>query len=71
VEREKLLIEILKIKLLFFSTVVGGSFGYFLNNENDIFNKVILILLMLSGIVGVIKSLYELSLLYKEIKDKK
>jgi len=57
--------------LLFFSTVVGGSFEYFLNNENDIFNKVILILLMLSGIVGVIKSLYELGLLYKEIKDKK
>jgi len=57
VEREKLLIDILKIKLLFFSAIVGGSFGYLLK-VNNFFYLIILYFLIFSGVVGVINSLY-------------
>ena len=33
-DKEKLLVDILKIKLLFFSALVGGSFGYLLKSSN-------------------------------------
>ncbi len=67
-EKYKLWIEILKIKLLFFSALVGGSFGYFLNIKN-FYNEIILIFLMFIGVIGVIKILYELGILYKKLKD--
>jgi len=67
VEREKLLIEILKIKLLFFSTVVGGSFGYFLKVESVLISSLLIILMSL-GTIGIIKTLYNLGEIYKSLK---
>ena len=67
-EREKLLLEILKVKLLFFSAVVGGSFGYFIKVENYLIN-ILLTILMIIGSIGIIKSLYNLGKIYKELKD--
>jgi len=68
VEREKLLIEILKIKLLFFSALVGGSFGYFVKIKS-IFISVLLIILMSLGIIGIIKTLHNLGEIYKFLKE--
>jgi len=70
VEKEKLLIEILKIKLLFFLTFTSGSFGIFMNSKTFI-NGFIFSLLTLIGVFGVLKNLKELGNLYKEIKDNK
>ena len=67
-EKEKLLIEIIKIKLLFFSAVVGGSFGYFIKVENFLIN-ILLTILMIIGSIGIIKSLYNLGKIYEELKD--
>ena len=67
-EREKLLIEILKIKLLFFSALVGGSFGYFVKIKS-IFISVLLIILMSLGIIGIIKTLHNLGEIYKFLKE--
>ncbi|WP_457564527.1 hypothetical protein [Caminibacter sp.] len=67
-ESYKLQIEILKIKLLFFSALVGGSFGYFLK-VNEYFIAVLLIVLMTIGTLGIIKSLYNLGEIHKKLKD--
>ena len=67
-EREKLLIEIIKIRLLFFSAVVGGSFGYFVKVENFLIG-ILLSILMVLGSIGIIKSLYNLGDIYKELKE--
>ena len=69
-EREKLLLEILKIKLLFFVTFTGGAFGLFMKSIS-IFNSMIFAILTLIGVIGVIKNLKELGELYSFIKDKK
>ena len=69
-EREKLLIEIIKIRLLFFSAVVGGSFGYLVTSDNFLIGSVLIITLLI-GVIGVVKSLYELGSLYKSLKDNK
>ena len=69
-EKEKLLLEILKVKLLFFSAVVGGSFGYLLKVENYLIN-ILLLSMLTTGVIGVIKSLYGLGEIYKSLKDKK
>ena len=69
-EREKLLIEIIKIRLLFFSAVVGGSFAYLVTN-NSFLVDFILVITLLVGVIGVVKSLYELGSLYKTLKDRK
>ncbi len=69
-EREKLLIEIIKIRLLFFSAVVGGSFGYLITNNNFVIGF-ILIVTLLVGVIGVVKSLYDLGGLYKVLKDRR
>jgi len=68
-EKYKLQIEILKVKLLFFSALVGGSFGYILKNNSFIVNLVLIIILFI-GVAGVIKPLYNLGKIYKELKDK-
>ncbi len=65
----KELIDILKIKLIFFSTLVGGSFGYFLSVKNN-FILVLLMVLIILGSVGIIKTLYQLGKLYNEIKER-
>jgi len=70
VEREKLLVEIIKIKLLFFVTFIGGVFGLFIKS-NLILNQIVFAFLTLIGIIGVIKNLKELGNLYSFIKDKK
>ena len=67
-EREKLLVEIIKIRLLFFSAVVGGSFGYFVKVENFLIG-ILLSILMVLGSIGIIKSLYNLGDIYKELKE--
>ena len=67
-EKEKLLVDIIKIRLLFFAAVVGGSFGYLLKNNNYLVG-VILILTLFIGVIGVIKSLYELGVIYKKLRD--
>ena len=69
-EKEKLLLEILKVKLLFFVTFTGGVFGLFVKS-NSIFSEIIFAILTLVGIIGVIKNLKELGELYSFIKDKK
>jgi len=70
VEREKLLVEIIKIKLLFFVTFTGGVFGLFIKS-NLILNQIVFASLTLIGIIGIIKNLKELGNLYSFIKDKK
>ena len=67
-EREKLLIEIIKIRLLFFSAVVGGSFGYFVKVDNFLIG-ILLSILMVLGSIGIIKSLHNLGEIYKELKE--
>ena len=67
-EREKLLVEIIKIKLLFFSAIVGGSFGYLLTS-NSFFVNLILLVVLLIGVIGVIKALYSLGEIYKKLKE--
>ena len=69
-EREKLLIDILKVKLLFFSAVVGGSFGYLLKSDNFLIDVILLVMLLI-GAAGVTKSLYNLGKIYKILKDNK
>jgi len=68
VEREKLLVEIIKIKLLFFSAIVGGSFGYLLKSDNYFINSILLVVLLI-GVVGVVKALYDLGEIYKKLKE--
>ena len=67
-EKEKLLVDIIKIRLLFFSAVVGGSFGYLLKNNNYVVG-VILIFTLFAGVIGVVKALYELGVIYKKLRD--
>ena len=67
-EREKLLIDILKVKLLFFSAVVGGSFGYFFKVDSLFISDLLVILILLGGI-GIIKSLHNLGEIYKKLKE--
>jgi len=69
VEKEKLLLEIIKIRLLFFSAVVGGSFGYFVKVDNYLIS-ILLTILMIIGAIGIMKSLYNLGEIYKLLKDK-
>jgi len=68
VEREKLLVEIIKIKLLFFSAIVGGSFGYLLKSGNYFINLILLVVLLI-GVIGVVKALYNLGEIYKKLKE--
>ncbi len=68
-EKEKLLLEIIKIRLLFFSAVVGGSFGYFVKVDNYLIS-ILLTILMIIGAIGIMKSLYNLGEIYKLLKDK-
>jgi len=56
--------------LLFFSAVVGGSFGYLITNNNFVIGF-ILIITLLVGVIGVVKSLYDLGGLYKVLKDRR
>ena len=65
----KELIDILKTKLIFFSALVGGSFGYFLSVKSS-FILVLLVILMILGSIGIVKTLYQLGELYNEIKGK-
>ena len=69
-EREKLLIDILKVKLLFFVTFTGGVFGLFIKSHS-ILNEIVFALLTLIGVIGVMKNLKEMGELYSFIKDKK
>ncbi len=67
-EKEKLLVDIIKIRLLFFAAVVGGSFGYFIKVENYLIS-VLLTILMIIGSIGIMKSLYNLGEIYEQLKD--
>jgi len=58
----------LKVKLLFFSAVVGGSFGYLLKSNNFLIDIVLLVMLLI-GAAGVTKSLYNLGEIYKKLKE--
>ena len=52
---KKFLLEILKVKLLFFVTFIGGVFGLFMKSVS-FFNLMIFAILTLIGINGVKKN---------------
>ena len=75
IEAIKIQVDILKVKLAFFSALMSGTIYLFLRFHylEKFFNTYLLffcfILILLYGIVGALTNLFELSKKYKELQN--